>query len=69
MNKRLFLNLIGLTIMVMALTMCKSQSAVVQSTPQEALAELIAGNERYVSEKTVHPRGSMDRVAETAPHQ
>ena len=69
MNKRLFLNLMGLTIMVMALTMCKSQSAVAPSTPQEALAELIAGNERYVSEKTVHPRGGMDRVAETAPHQ
>ena len=69
MNKRLFLNLMGLTIMVMAFTMCKSQSIIAPSTPQEALAELIAGNERYVSEKTVHPRGSMDRVAETASHQ
>ena len=69
MNKRLFLNLTGLALMVLAFTMCKSQSAVAPSTPHEALAELIAGNERYVSEKTVHPRGSMDRVAETAPHQ
>ena len=69
MNKRLFLNLTGLTLIVMTVTMCKSQSAVAPSTPQEALAELIAGNERYVSEKTVHPRGGMDRVAETAPHQ
>lgn len=69
MNKRLFLNLTGLTLIVMTFTMCKSQPAVAPSTPQEALAELIAGNERYVSEKTVHPRGGMDRVAETAPHQ
>ena len=53
----------------MTFTMCKSQSAVAPSTPQEALAELIAGNERYVSEKTIHPRGGMDRVAETAAHQ
>ena len=69
MNKRLFLNLTGLSLIVMTFTMCKSQPAVAPSTPQEALAELIAGNERYVSEKTVHPRGGMDRVAETAPHQ
>lgn len=69
MNKRLFLNLTGLTLIVMTFTMCKSQPGVAPSTPQEALAELIAGNERYVSEKTVHPRGGMDRVAETAPHQ
>ncbi len=69
MNKRLFLNLIGLTLVVMIFTMCKIQSVVAPSTPLEALAELIAGNERYVSERTIHPRGDMDRVAETAPHQ
>lgn len=69
MRKRLFLNLIGLTIMVMTLSMCKNSSSSELSNPQEALAELIAGNERYVSEKSIHPRGDMDRVAETAPHQ
>ena len=57
MAKRLFLNLLGLTVMVMTFTMCKSQSASVPSTPEEALAELIAGNERYVNEECVNPRG------------
>lgn len=69
MKKRLFLNLIGLTIMVVTLSMCKSSSSSELSNPQEALAELIAGNERYVSEESIHPRGDMDRVTETAPHQ
>jgi carbonic anhydrase len=49
--------------------MCKSQSASVPSTPEEALAELIAGNERYVNEECVNPRSDMERVEETAPHQ
>ena len=53
----------------MTFTMCKSQSASVPSTPLESLAELIAGNERYVNDKSIHPRGDMARVAETAPHQ
>lgn len=69
MKKRQFLNLIGLTIMVMTLSMCKNSSSSELSNPQEALAELIAGNERYVSEKSIHPRGDMGRVIETAPHQ
>ena len=69
MAKRLFLNLLGLTVMVMTFTMCKSQSASVPSTPEEALAELIAGNERYVNEECVNPRSDMERVEETAPHQ
>ena len=54
---------------VMTFTMCKNQPASAPSTPQEALAELIAGNEHYVSEKSIYPRSSMDRVAQTAPHQ
>ena len=54
---------------VMTFTMCKNQSSSAPATPQEALAELVAGNERYVNAKSIHPRGDMDRVAETAPHQ
>ena len=69
MNKRLFLNLIGLTIVVMTFTMCKNQSATVPSTPEEALAEMIAGNERYANGKSIHPHGDLKRVEETAPHQ
>lgn len=55
--------------MLMAFTMCTSQSSIVPSTPEEALAELIAGNERYVNEECINPRSDMERVAETAPHQ
>lgn len=64
-----FINLIGLILVVMTFTMCKVQQSSVPSTPQEALAELIAGNERYANENSIHPHGCMDRVAETAPHQ
>ena len=67
MNK--LLNLIVLALVIMAFTMCKNQPASEPITPQEALAELLAGNDRYVNEKSVHPHGGMDRVAETAPHQ
>ena len=69
MNKRVFFNLLGLTIMVMTFTMCRSNQASVPSTPEEALAALIAGNERYVDERSINPRSDMERVEETAPHQ
>ena len=71
MNKKLFLNVVGLAFMVMTFTMCKNQAASVSvpSNPEEALAELIAGNERYVNEECINPRSDMDRVQETAPHQ
>jgi carbonic anhydrase len=65
--KKLFTLLLALV--VMTFTMCKNQPSSAPSTPQEALAELIAGNERYASEKSIYPRSSMDRVAQTAPHQ
>lgn len=67
MNK--LLNLIVLALVAMAFTMCKNQPVSEPTTPQEALAELLAGNDRYVNEKSVHPHGGLDRVAETAPHQ
>ncbi len=69
MNKRLFLNLAALIFAVMTFTMCKEQPVATPSTPEEALAELIAGNERYVNEKSIHPHGDVDRVKDTAPHQ
>ena len=65
--KKLFTLLLSLV--VMTFTMCKNQPSSAPSTPQEALAELIAGNERYASEKSIYPHSSMDRVAQTAPHQ
>ena len=69
MNKRVFLSLMGLILSVTTLAVCNGQSVSVPSTPKEALAELIAGNERYVNEKSIHPHGDMERVKETAPHQ
>ena len=69
MNRKLLFNLIAFVFVVTAFTMCKSQSVPVPSTPEEALAELISGNERYVNEKSIHPHGDMKRVEETAPHQ
>jgi carbonic anhydrase len=39
------------------------------STPREALAELMAGNQRFVSGRTVGPNRSMARLRETAPTQ
>ena len=69
MMRKLILNVMGLTLMVMTFTMCKSEPKTVPSTPQEALTELMAGNERYVNESCINPRSDIDRVEETAPHQ
>ena len=69
MMRKLSLNVMGLTLMVMTFTMCKSEPKTVLSTPQEALIELMAGNERYVNESCMNPRSDIDRVEETAPHQ
>ena len=79
MNRKLLFNLIALVLVVTTFTMCKSESAPVPSTPvlstsvpstpEEALADLIAGNERFANEKSIHPHGDIDRVEETAPHQ
>ena len=69
MNKRVCLNLAILILSAITFTMCKSPVAVVPSTPEEALSELIAGNKRYVNEKCIHPHGDMDRIEQTAPHQ
>ena len=69
MNRRVFLSLMGLILSMTTFAVCNGQSASAPSTPKKALAELIAGNERYVNEKCIHPHGNMDRVKETAPHQ
>ena len=58
-----------LALVVMTFTMCKNQPEKVPSNPEEALAELIAGNERYVNEECTNPHCDMKRVDETAPHQ
>lgn len=69
MKKHQVIRLAGLTFLIMTSTMCNSYQSSVPSTPEEALTELMVGNERYVNDKSVNPRSDMDRVAETAPHQ
>lgn len=69
MKKRLLIRLTGLTFMVMTFTMCGNPQVSVPTTPQEALAELMAGNGRFVNEQSINPRSDMDRIDETAPHQ
>ena len=69
MMKKTVIKLTGLTFLVMAFTMCRSNQGSLPSTPQEALVELMAGNERFVNEKSINPRSDMDRIEETAPHQ
>ena len=64
-----FFKFLAIALVAMTFSMCKNQPSSAPSTPQEALDELIVGNERYVNEKSIHPRGGIDRVAETAPHQ
>ena len=69
MNRRFLLKLTGLIFLVMTFTMCDNHHASTPSTPEEALAALIAGNERYVNEECINPRSDIERVEETAPHQ
>lgn len=69
MKKRLFIRLTCLTFLVMSFTMCGAHQGSLPSTPQEALSELMAGNARFVNEKSINPRSNMDRIEETAPHQ
>ena len=69
MKKKLLMKLTGLTLIVMTFSMCNSYRATVPTTPQEALAMLMEGNERYANDQSINPRSDMDRVAETAPHQ
>ena len=59
----------GLALVALTFTMCQSQPAATPSTPQEALSELMAGNQRYVSQQCIHPHSGLDRIAHTAPHQ
>lgn len=73
------INFIALTIVMGSFTMCTShpasqpqsmmQDTLEVSTPEQALMKLIAGNERYVSGRSIHPHSDVSRVSETAPHQ
>ena len=59
----------AVALVAMTFAMCKELPSAAPSTPQEALDELVAGNERFVNGKSNHPHSGVGRVAETAPHQ
>ena len=79
MKKLTIISFVGLFLVGMGLTMsCQQPAAQAQavvldtleaSTPEQALAKLMAGNERYVGGQCIHPRTDMARVNEVAPHQ
>ena len=79
MKKSNIVSVVGMLVIVMSLTMCNQQPSSREevknvdtlnvTTPHDAIAKLMAGNERSVSGNRIYPRTDMDRVAETAPHQ
>ena len=59
MNKKLFLNVIGLAIVVMTCTMCQRPTASLPSSPEEALAELEEPDDsirRFLEKKLTDPQ-------------
>lgn len=60
-----------LSLCTLALASCGNTAKTVNTpnTPQEALATLAEGNDRFVSGTPLHPNADMERVAATAPHQ
>ena len=50
-------------------TQATSVDTLKATTPEEAIAKLKAGNERFINETSIYPRTNMERVKETAPHQ
>ena len=70
MKTRTITNVFSLLALGASLSMCTPKTDTLKaSTPEEAIAKLVAGNERYVNEKSIYPRADIDRVEETAPHQ
>ena len=70
MKTKTIMNVLGLLALGVSLTMCTAKTDTLKvSTPEEAIAKLMAGNERYINEASIYPRADINRVEETAPHQ
>lgn len=79
MKIQTIIGFIVLTIGVGNLIMCCShptsqpelaaQDTLQASTPEQALKKLLAGNDRYVTGQSMHPRSDAERVSETSSHQ
>ena len=69
-KSKTIMNVFGLLALGVSLTMCTVKTDTLKvSTPEEAIAKLMAGNERYINEASIYPRADINRVEETAPHQ
>lgn len=66
---RTWKNIFGLLVLSLSTTMCTTNDSLKVTTPEEAIAKLKAGNERYVNEESIYPRADMERVEQTAQHQ
>ena len=70
MKTKTIMNVLGLLALGVSLTICTAKTDTLKvSTPEEAIANLMAGNERYITEASIYPRADINRVEETAPHQ
>lgn len=80
MKKKNFVLFLFFLTVLLTLTVCQQPSASQTSevevvdtlpanTPEEAIAKLLAGNQRFVAEHSIYPNSRMERVIETSPHQ
>lgn len=60
-----------LSLGILSFAACGNTSKTIKTpeTPEEALAALVEGNQRFVDGEMINPNADMERVAETAPHQ
>ena len=57
MKTKTIMNVFGLLALGASLTMCTTKTDTLKvSTPEEAIAKLMAGNERYINETSIYPR-------------
>ena len=79
MKTRTWMKAVALLMLEISMATC-TQKPIVQTqetsidtlqvtTPEEAIAKLKAGNERFINETSIYPCTNMERVKETAPHQ
>lgn len=66
---RTWKNIFGLLVLSLSTTMCTTNDSFKVTSPEEGIAKLKAGNERYVNEESIYPRADMERVEQTAQHQ
>lgn len=68
---RIFRNILPAAVAALCMVSCKSstEAFVVPQNPQEAIQTLLDGNTRYVTQTKTNPNCTLERMAQTAPHQ